>query len=231
MYVKINSVFDVIGPVMVGPSSSHTAGAVRIGLVAYQLLGEPPTDATILLHGSFAETYRGHGTDRAIVAGLLGLNTDDERIITAFELAAKRGMRFRIESIDLGEEYHMNTAKLRVQGKENSIEVVGSSIGGGNVVIVEINGFKTDLSGDYNTLLIFHQDKRGVAARVLAALSQFGVNVAFMRLSRKAKGQDAFMAIEVDYIVPPALLQELASFPEINDVRVMSAISPAGGAI
>jgi L-serine dehydratase len=133
---------------MVGPSSSHTAGAVRIGLVAYQILGETPTDATILLHGSFAETYQGHGTDRAIVAGLLGLNTDDERIIEAFELAAERGMRFRIDTIDLGEGYHMNTAKLHVLGKkENGIEVVGSSIGGGNVVIVEINGFKTDLSG------------------------------------------------------------------------------------
>ncbi len=228
--MKVNSVFDVIGPVMVGPSSSHTAGAVRIGLVAYQLLGEPPTDATILLHGSFAETYQGHGTDRAIVAGLLGLTTDDERIIAAFELAAARGLRFRIERIDLGEGYHMNTAKLRVRGNETTIDVVGSSIGGGNVVIVEINGFKTDLSGDYNTILIFHHDTHGVAAKVLAALSRFGVNVAFMRLSRKAKGQDAFMAIEVDYTVPAALLQELAAVPEITSVRVMSAISPAGGA-
>jgi L-serine dehydratase len=228
--MKVNSVFDVIGPVMVGPSSSHTAGAVRIGLVAYQLLGEPPTDATILLHGSFADTYRGHGTDKAIVAGLLGLNTDDERIITAFELAAEHGMRFRIDRIDLGEGYHMNTTKLRVQGRANAIELVGSSIGGGNVVIVEINGFKTELSGDYNTLIIFHQDKHGVAAHVLAALSRCGVNVAFMRLSRKAKGQDAFMAIEVDYTVPSALLQELAAFPEITYVRLMAAISPAGGA-
>jgi L-serine dehydratase len=228
--VKVNSVFDVMGPVMVGPSSSHTAGAVRIGLVAYQLLGEPPTDATILLHGSFAETYQGHGTDRAIVAGLLGLNTDDERIITAFELAAERGMRFRIDRIDLGDEYHMNTVKLHVRGNKTTIEVVGSSIGGGNVVIVEINGFKTDLSGDYNTLLIFHQDTQGVAAKVFAALSRFGVNVAFMRLSRKAKGRDAFMAIEVDYTVPSTLLQELAAVTEITSVRLMSAISPAGGA-
>jgi L-serine dehydratase len=200
-------------------------------LVAYQILGETPTDATILLHGSFAETYQGHGTDRAIVAGLLGLNTDDERIIEAFELAAERGMRFRIDTIDLGEGYHMNTAKLHVLGKkENGIEVVGSSIGGGNVVIVEINGFKTDLSGDYNTILIFHQDKQGVAAKVLTALSRFGVNVAFMRLSRKAKGREAFMAIEVDYTVPSALLQEIAALTEINYVRLMSAISPAGGA-
>jgi L-serine dehydratase len=228
--VKVNSVFDVIGPVMVGPSSSHTAGAVRIGLVAYQILGETPTDARILLHGSFAETYQGHGTDKAIVAGLLGLNTDDERIIDAFELAAERGMRFRIDRVDLGDEYHVNTTKLRVRGKKTPIEIVGSSIGGGNIVIVEINGFKTDLSGDYNTILIFHQDKQGVAAKVLATLSRFGVNVAFMRLSRKAKGQDAFMAIEVDYTVPPVLLQEIAALTEISAVRLMSAISPAGGA-
>jgi L-serine dehydratase len=227
--MKVNSVFDVIGPVMVGPSSSHTAGAVRIGLVAYQLLGEIPTDATILLHGSFAETYQGHGTDKAIVGGLLGLNTDDERIVNAFELAAEHGLRVQIDCVDLGDDYHVNTAKLRVRGNETTIEVVGSSIGGGNVVIVEINGFKTDLSGDYNTILIFQQDTQGVAAKVLAALSRFGVNVAFMRLSRKAKGQDAFMAIEVDYTVPPMLLQEIAALPEITSVRLMSAISPAGG--
>lgn len=227
--MKVNSVFDVIGPVMVGPSSSHTAGAVRIGLVVYQLLGETPTDATILLHGSFAETYQGHGTDKAIVGGLLGLNTDDERIVNAFELAAERGMRFQINCVDLGDDYHINTAKLRVQGKETTIEVVGSSIGGGNVIITEINGFRTELSGDYNTILIFQQDTQGVAAKVLAALSRFGVNVAFMRLSRKAKGQDAFMAIEVDYTVPPMLLQEIAALPEITSVRLMSAISPAGG--
>jgi L-serine dehydratase len=227
--MKINSVFDVIGPVMVGPSSSHTAGAVRIGLVTHQILGRTPISATILLHGSFAETFQGHGTDKAIVAGLLGLNTDDDRIVDAFELATQRGMRFKIDCVELGDEYHVNTAKLQVIGEEHAIEVVGSSIGGGNVIIVEINGFKTELTGDYNTILVFHKDQQGVAAQVLTQLSQFGVNVAFMQISRKAKGQEAFMAIEVDSSVPPTLLQDIATIPAISSVRLMSAISPAGG--
>jgi L-serine dehydratase len=227
--MKINSVFDVIGPVMVGPSSSHTAGAVRIGLATHQILGGTPINATILLHGSFAETYQGHGTDKALVAGLLGLNTDDERIVDAFELATQQGMRFKIDCVELGDEYHVNTTKLQVIGKGHAIEVIGSSIGGGNVIIVEINGFKTELTGDYNTILIFHKDQQGVAAQVLTKLSQYGVNVAFMRLSRKAKGQEAFMAIEVDSTVPPTLLQDIAAIPEISLVRLMSAISPAGG--
>ena len=228
--MKINSVFDVIGPIMVGPSSSHTAGAVRIGLVVHQILKAIPKEVTILLHGSFAETYRGHGTDRAIVAGLLGFNTDDERITDALNIAKQVGMKFIFRLVDLGDEYHVNTAKIIVKGAETPrIEVVGSSIGGGNIVIVEINGFKTELTGDYNTIITLHQDTPGVIAKVTDVLSKYGVNVAFMRVSRKAKGREAFMAIEVDHEVPSEVLEEITSFKEIKLVRPMKAISPAGG--
>ena len=228
--MRINSVFDVIGPVMVGPSSSHTAGAVRIGMVVYQLLGEIPKEATILLHGSFADTYRGHGTDRAIVAGLLGFNTDDERITDALNIAKQNGMKVEFRLVDLGDEYHANTAKIVAKGlKVPKIEIVGSSIGGGNILIVEINGFKTELTGDYDTIITLHQDKSGVVSKVTSVLSKHDVNVAFMRVSRKAKGREAFMAIEVDYPVPSKVLDEIASLGEVKMVRLMKAISPAGG--
>ncbi|MFX0116879.1 MAG: L-serine ammonia-lyase, iron-sulfur-dependent subunit beta [Candidatus Hodarchaeota archaeon] len=229
--MRINSVFDVIGPVMVGPSSSHTAGAVRIGMVVHQLLGEIPKEATILLHGSFADTYRGHGTDRAIVAGLLGFNTDDERITDAFDIAKQNAMKVEFKLVDLGDEYHANTAKIVAKGLNiPKIEIVGSSIGGGNILIVEINGFKTELTGDYDTIITLHQDRSGVVSKVTSVLSKHDINVAFMRVSRKAKGREAFMAIEVDYLVPSEALDEIASFGEVKMVRLMKAISPAGGA-
>lgn len=228
--MRINSVFDVIGPVMVGPSSSHTAGAVRIGLVAHQLLGEIPKEVTILLHGSFADTYRGHGTDRAIVAGLLGFSTDDERITDALDIAKENGMKVEFKLVDLGDEYHANTAKIIAKGLDiPKIEIIGSSIGGGNILIVEINGFKTELTGDYDTIITLHQDKSGVISKVTSTLSKHHVNVAFMRVSRKAKGKEAFMAIEVDYRIPSRVLDEIASLKEVRMVRSIKAISPAGG--
>ncbi|MHA1595242.1 MAG: L-serine ammonia-lyase, iron-sulfur-dependent subunit beta [Candidatus Baldrarchaeia archaeon] len=217
---RVESVFEIIGPVMVGPSSSHTAGAVRIGRLARELLGDRPVYAKIVLHGSFAETYRGHGTDRAIVAGLLGFAPDDERIRDAFSHAKREGLKFEIVTADLGEEYHPNTAKITLRGeKGETIEVVGSSIGGGHVEIVEINGFLVSISGTYHTLVTIHRDVPGVAAKITSLLASRGINIARMNITRKVRGEDACASIEVDQEIPEDVVRALERYPEIRIVR------------
>jgi len=211
---------------MVGPSSTHTAGAVRIGFLAYKILGEIPKEVSILFHGSFAETYRGHGTDLAIVSGLLGLKADDERIRDALDIAKKKNIKISFRKIDLGNEYHSNTVKIIIKGKVvPKIEIIASSVGGGNVVIVEINGFSTELTGNYNTVITLHKDKPGIVASVTGLLSKYGVNIASMNVSRRAKGRDAFMAIEVDGEISKKFLQEISSLEEIKMVRLLESNS------
>ena len=211
---------------MVGPSSTHTAGAVRIGFLAYKILGEIPKEVSILFHGSFAETYRGHGTDLAIVSGLLGLKVDDERIRDALDIAKKKNIKISFRKSDLGNEYHSNTVKIIIKGKVvPKIEIIASSVGGGNVVIVEINGFSTELTGDYNTIITLHKDKPGIVASVTGLLSKYGANIASMNVSRKAKGRDAFMAIEVDGEISKKFLHEISSLEEIKMVRLLESNS------
>ncbi len=223
--MKIDSVFDIIGPIMVGPSSTHTAGAVRIGSIAHQILGEIPKEATLLFHGSFAETYRGHRTDLAIIAGLLGLKIDDERIRDALVIAKKHDLKIKFKTIDLGDEYHSNTVKIIIKGVETSkTEIIGSSIGGGNILIVEINGFRTELTGKYNTIITLHKDKPGVVSRITDILSKYGANIASMNVSRKAKGKEAFMAMAIDGEIQYKILQEITTFKEIKIVRLIEAI-------
>jgi L-serine dehydratase len=164
------------------------------------------------------------------VAGLLGFNIDDDRIIVALNIAQQKGMKVRFRLVDLGDEYHPNTAKIMVKGvKTPAIEVVGCSIGGGNVLITEINGFKTNITGDYETIITLHEDKPGVVSKVTGVLSEYHVNVAFMYVSRKARGKKAFMAIEVDYKVQQEVLEDIASFKEIQMVRLIQAFSSIGG--
>ena len=197
------NIFDVVGPVMVGPSSSHTAGAVRIGNVSRKLLGEEIKEARIFLHGSFLATGAGHGTDRALVAGLLGLAVDDDRIPHSFELARERGMSFTFGAVDLGEEAHPNSVKLcltAVSGRE--LEIVGASVGGGRILIQELDGLRANFSGDYPTLIVHNEDQPGHVAEVTSMLQHKSVNIAAMQLYRSGRGGNAVMVIECDQEIP-----------------------------
>ncbi len=191
------SAFDVVGPIMVGPSSSHTAGAVRLGLAAHRILGEPVTRAEIGLHGSFAATHWGHRTDVAILAGLLGMSMDDSRIPQAKELAEAQGLEYSFQTIDLG-DVHPNSVRMRVSGKENSIEVVGASVGGGRICIYEIDRFEVEIDGTYTVLLARYRDQPGVVADITRILASYGINIAFMNVSRKTRGSDALLVAETD---------------------------------
>ncbi|KZM53704.1 serine dehydratase [Geobacillus stearothermophilus] len=215
--MKYKSVFDIIGPVMVGPSSSHTAGAARIGLVARKLFGRQPEWARISFYGSFAETYRGHGTDVAIVAGLLGFDTFDERIPDALAIAQAAGMDVSF-SAEEAIPHHPNTARVRIGDGKGELELVGVSIGGGKIEIIELNGFELKLSGHHPALLIMHNDRYGTIGAVASALAKHAINIGHMEVSRKEKGKEALMTIEVDQPLTDELLQELEQLPNIIQV-------------
>ena len=196
--MKDYSVFDIIGPRMVGPSSSHTAGAVRIGLVAHGLIAGNIASTDITLYGSFAETGRGHGTDRAIVAGVLGVGPDDERIKYSMLLAKSENMDVKVH-YSSEECDHPNTAMVKVIGEDGTMHtVVGISIGGGNIEIKEIDGMEVSFSGKYPTLIVFYPDAPGVISKVTTVLAAMQINVAFMRVFRHAKRKRACMVIETD---------------------------------
>jgi len=195
--MKYKTVFDIIGPTMVGPSSSHTAGAVRIGLVARDLFNQLPKQADIYLYGSFMETYKGHGTDVALVGGLLGYDTDDDRIQTSLETAEEAGMK--VNFIEMAEERsHPNTAIINMRDGDKEISVEGVSIGGGKIEVVAINGFNIAISGNYPALLVFHKDTFGTIGRVANILGDSSINVGSMQVSRKEKGEQALMTCELD---------------------------------
>lgn len=214
--------FDVLGPVMTGPSSSHTAGAVRIGLTARKLLGETPKKAEILLHGSFAATGRGHGTDRALVAGLLGMQPDDPRIPQSFELARQAGLQFSVGSVTL-RGAHPNTAVLHLTGEDGrSLEVVGASIGGGRISICQIDGITTNFGADYNTLIVHNLDTPGHVAAVTGCLSDHAINIATMQLYRSTAGGYAVMVLECDQPIPDEVIAELRQKPGIVKVTSLN---------
>lgn len=197
------NIFDIIGPVMVGPSSSHTAGAVRIGQVCRTLLGEEPEKAKILLHGSFLATGRGHGTDRALVAGLLGLSPADPRIPDSLELAREAGLSVTFGAVDLGEEAHPNSVKMELVGKNGKhLEVVASSIGGGRILVNEIDHLTANFSGDLPTLIVHNIDQPGHVAEVTSMLEHKRVNIATMQLYRSGRGGNAVMILECDQEIP-----------------------------
>ena len=194
------SLLDIIGPVMVGPSSSHTAGACRLGLLARCLVGGTPDRARVELHGSFARTGEGHGTDKAIVGGLMGFRPDDERIRDALGIAEREGLEYRFEKTTLGEEkeVHPNTVRITVERGDRTAVMVGSSLGAGRVLVTEIDGYPVEVTGNYNTIVLVAEDIPGSVARIATILSEDGINIATLRLSRKERGGDAFMVIEVD---------------------------------
>ncbi|GEN82065.1 putative L-serine dehydratase, beta chain [Sporosarcina luteola] len=219
--MKYRSVFEIIGPVMIGPSSSHTAGAARIGRVARDLFGRQPEWAKIYLYGSFAETYKGHGTDVAIIGGLLDYDTFDERIKTSFEDAAALGMTF--EFIPEEEEAdHPNTARVVIGDSQGEMELVGISIGGGTMEVTELNGFPLRLSGHFPALLVVHDDRAGVIASVSNSIASQGMNIAHMEVGRKEKGKMALMVIEVDQMFDETLINELKSLPNVTQVSTLA---------
>lgn len=221
-------VFDIIGPVMVGPSSSHTAGAVRLGLLARTLLDEEPKKVRILLHGSFKETLHGHGTDLAIISGLLGLNPNDIRIKDAFRLAKEASLEYSFEPVDL-DDVHPNTVRFLVDGESGHLlEMQGSSIGGGNIIVTEVNGFKVYITGKYETLLTVHKDVPGVISHVAGLLSDQGINVAFMQVIREEKGELAAMIIETDHLIPRELKKCVAALENVISVRLIRKDQVAG---
>lgn len=215
--MKYKSVFDIIGPIMIGPSSSHTAGAARIGRVARSLFGRQPKWANISFYGSFAKTYKGHGTDVAIVGGLLDFDTYDERIKTSLQIADSLGVTISFHEEDAITD-HPNTAKVVIGDDDGELELVGISIGGGKIEITELNGFALKLSGNHPALLVVHDDRYGAIAGVANVLAKFAINIGHMEVSRKEKGQKALMTIEVDQNIDDAVIQELTALPNITQV-------------
>jgi len=220
-------IFDIIGPVMVGPSSSHTAGAARIGAFARRLLGTEPKAALVQLHGSFAATGEGHGTPLAILAGLLGLAPDDERIPSAEALAAERGLACRFEPIDLG-DVHPNSVRLRLEAPGTVLELAASSVGGGRISVWSIDGFQVDLAGQYPTVLLTYPDRPGAVAIVSAVLANAALNIATIKAHRDARGGRALMTVELDTEPDAAVLEILRCLPQFEQVRYIPALGFGG---
>jgi L-serine dehydratase len=210
------SLLDIIGPVMVGPSSSHTAGACRLGLLARGLVGGTPERAKIQLHGSFARTGEGHGTDKAIVAGLMGFRPDDDRIRTSLEIAEREALDYRVEKTTIDEEAHPNTVRITLERGGRTSTMVGSSLGAGRVLVTEIDGFPVEVSGNYHTIVLVAEDVRGSVARIATLLSDDGLNIATLRLTRKQRGGDAFMVIELDECPDEGVRDHIRALPWVR---------------
>lgn len=216
------SVFDVLGPNMIGPSSSHTAGAEIIAFLAQKMITPPLVRVNFTLYGSFAKTYHGHGTDRALLGGIMGFSADDTRIRDSFDIAAKRGLAYSFTPNETETDIHPNTVDIRMENAEGQVMTVrGESLGGGKVRIVRINGVKVDFSGEYNALIVVQQDKPGVVAHITNILSEHSVNIAFMRLFREAKGHTAYTIVESDERLPEGVSKLLRQNPNITDVMVV----------
>ena len=216
------SVFDVLGPNMIGPSSSHTAGASVIAYLAQKMINGPLAKVEFTLYGSFSKTYRGHGTDRALLGGIMGFSTDDIRIRDSFQIAEERGLEFHFTVNTTETEVHPNTVDIRMENAAGSVMVVrGESLGGGKVRIVRINGVKVDFTGEYSAVIVIHQDKPGVVAHITKCLSDRGVNLAFMRLFREAKGHTAYTIVESDGSLPEDVDVSLRENVNVRDVMVV----------
>lgn len=215
------NIYDILGPVMVGPSSSHTAGAVRIGLIARRLLGTAPLTARIVLSGSFAATGQGHGTDRALVAGLLGMRPDDTRIPDSFQVAAAQGLHFTFEKANL-KDAHPNTAVLSLTGEgDRRLEIQAASLGGGRIRVNKLDGITVNFTGDSPTLIVHNIDQPGYVAEVTSTLFRKAVNIATMQLYRNRRGGYAVMVIESDQDVPQEALQWLSRLEGVIKVTYL----------
>lgn len=219
------SLLDIIGPVMVGPSSSHTAGACRIGLFARGLVDGQPESAKVELHGSFARTGTGHGTDRAIAGGLLGFYPDDVRLRESLELAAQAGLAITFSNTKLRGEQHPNTTRLTVKRESQQAVVTGSSLGAGRILITSIDGFPVEVTGSFPTLVFVAQDVPGIVAAVTSALARTGENIASMRVSRRQKGGEAIHIYELDSPPSTIALEALRAMPAVRMLRAIPRIA------
>ena len=210
------SLLDIIGPVMVGPSSSHTAGACRLGLLARGLVGGTPERARVELHGSFARTGEGHGTDKAIVGGLLGFRPDDDRLRTALEIAEREGLDYRFEKTTIADDAHPNTVRISLELGERRATMTGSSLGAGRVLVTDIDGYPVEVTGNYNTIVLVAEDVRGSVARIAGILADNDLNIATLRLTRKQRGGDAFMVIEIDDVPTEHVRDAIRTLPWVR---------------
>ncbi|MGO4500510.1 L-serine ammonia-lyase, iron-sulfur-dependent subunit beta [Paenibacillus sp. 2RAB27] len=216
--MRFKDVFSIIGPSMIGPSSSHTAGAIRLGRVARQLLGELPLKAEITLYGSFADTYRGHGTDLALVGGILDFETDDPRIPQAADEAEALGVAVAFH-ISKDKADHPNTVGIVLTSESRKVSMRGASIGGGNVEIINVDQFDVKFTANYPTLVISHHDRPGMIADITTLLGSNLINIGFMDLDRKGRNREAMTVIETDASIPAALVEQMLRLNMITDVR------------
>ena len=216
--------FDIIGPIMVGPSSSHTAGACRIGKYARGILSEEPKNATIKLSGSFKKTYKGHGTDKAIIAGLLGFNEDDERIRDSIDIAKKEGRNFVIVEEDI-ENTHANTTEITMtRASGDKVTIVGSSIGGGNIMITRINDAKVNINGLFDVLVVGHVDIPGMIYKITKILYKWKININGLSLHREEKSGNAIAVIEVDDKIDDKLCEEIRVIENVQYVTLLHSL-------
>lgn len=222
--MKEYSVFDILGPIMIGPSSSHTAGAVRLGKIARAIAEESKLKKVVfLLHGSFSETYKGHGTDKALIAGILGMEPWDDRIKDSFKIAKEKGIEFEFKGADLG-DVHPNTVKFLITKADGeTISVMGSSVGGGNINIIEINGSSVDFKGNYPTLIISHKDVPGMISKITTMIYENNINIAFLKVYRNSRGFSAKMIIETDTLVSKEIIDKIQ---KVENIKSVIAINP-----
>ena len=220
--MSLISVFDVLGPNMIGPSSSHTAGAAKIAYLAQKMITGPLLQVDFTLYGSFARTYRGHGTDRALLGGIMGFTTDDMRIRNSFDIAENEGIAFQFQPNEEETDVHPNTVDIHMVNKAGQeMTVRGESLGGGKVRISRINKVQVDFTGEYSAVIVIQKDRPGVVAHITKALSDRNVNIAFMRLFREGKGNVAYTIVESDGHLPENIREELLKNEHVHDVMIV----------
>jgi L-serine dehydratase len=210
------SLLDIIGPVMVGPSSSHTAGACRLGLLARCLVGGTPQRASIELHGSFARTGEGHGTDKAIVGGLMGFRPDDERLRDALDIMEREALDYQFEKTSLGDDIHPNSVRISLERGDRRSQMVGASLGAGRVLVTEIDGYPVEVTGNLHSIVLVAEDVKGSIARIAGMLADASINIATLKLTRKQRGGDAFMVIEVDHEPETEVCDAIRALPWVR---------------
>ncbi|MGD9568176.1 MAG: L-serine ammonia-lyase, iron-sulfur-dependent subunit beta [Sedimentibacter sp.] len=221
-------VFDILGPIMIGPSSSHTAGAARLAKVAGIVAGGEIKKVEFLLHGSFAQTYKGHGTDKALVAGILSMDPWDENLKRSFDIAAENGIEIKFTGTDLG-DVHPNTVKFIITKKDGyTTEITGSSIGGGNILVINIDGQNVEFTGERPTILTQHRDLPGVISKISSILYDENINIANMRVYRSGKGKMATMALETDSLISERVMERIKKVEEIETVKFINPIIEGG---
>ena len=215
--MKQNSLFDVIAPIMVGPSSSHTAGAVRLGLLARNIYGLIPKKVTFRLYNSYALTGRGHGTDKGLLAGVLGFAVDDIRIKNIFNLPESEEFEYKFEFLE-DFNRHPNAVDFIFEGQQKML-ISGNSVGAGNVEITNVNGFSVNLTGEYNSLVISYKDRLGIFSKISGIIQNEGVNIAALIGDRTAKGEDASMCVSLDSALNYSVVEKIKRMEDVYLVR------------